>query len=31
MPENGVILRDGVEADHLDLDSGTEVQISVAE
>jgi len=31
MPENGAILRDGVEADHLDFDSGTEVQISVAE
>jgi NAD kinase len=31
MPENGVIFSDGVEADHLDFNSGTEVQITVAD
>jgi NAD kinase len=31
MPENGVIFSDGIEADRLDFNSGTEVQIGVAE
>ena len=31
MPENGVIFSDGIEADRLDFNSGTEVQIAVAE
>ena len=31
MPENGVIFSDGVEADRLDFNSGTEAQITVAE
>jgi NAD kinase len=31
MPENGVIFSDGIEADRLDFNSGTEVQITVAE
>ncbi len=31
MPENGVIFSDGIEADRLDFDSGTEARISVAE
>jgi NAD kinase len=30
MPENGVIFSDGIEADRLDFDSGTEARISVA-
>ena len=31
MPENGVIFSDGVEADRLDFNPGTEAQIGVAE
>jgi NAD kinase len=31
MPENGVIFSDGIEADRLDFNSGTEAQVSVAE
>lgn len=31
MPENGVIFSDGIEADRLDFNSGTEVQIRVAD
>ncbi len=31
MPENGVIFSDGIEADRLDFNSGTEAQITVAE
>jgi len=31
MPENGVIFSDGIEADRLDFNSGTEVQIAVAD
>jgi NAD kinase len=31
MPENGVIFSDGIEADRLDFNSGTEAQIMVAE
>jgi NAD kinase len=31
MPENGVIFSDGVEADRLDFNSGTEAQIALAE
>ncbi len=31
MPENGVIFSDGIEADRLDFNSGTEVQITLAE
>lgn len=31
MPENGVIFSDGIEADRLDFNSGTEVQIGVAD
>jgi NAD kinase len=31
MPENGVIFSDGIEADRLDFNSGTEAKISVAE
>jgi NAD kinase len=31
MPENGVIFSDGIEADRLDFNSGTEAQIAVAE
>jgi hypothetical protein len=31
MPENGVIFSDGIEADRLDFNSGTEAQIRVAE
>jgi hypothetical protein len=31
MPENGVIFSDGIEADRLDFNSGTEVQIAIAE
>jgi len=31
MPENGVIFSDGIEADRLDFNSGTEVQITVAQ
>ena len=31
MPENGVIFSDGIEADRLDFNSGTEVQIALAE
>jgi hypothetical protein len=31
MPENGVIFSDGIEADRLDFNSGTEVQITVAD
>jgi hypothetical protein len=31
MPENGVLFSDGVEAGRLDFNSGTEVQIGVAE
>jgi NAD kinase len=31
MPENGVIFSDGIEADRLDFNSGTEVRISLAE
>ncbi len=30
MPENGVIFSDGIEADHLDFNSGTEARIGVA-
>jgi hypothetical protein len=29
--ENGVIFSDGIEADYLEFNSGTEVQISVAD
>ena len=31
MPENGTIFSDGIEADHLDFNSGTEVAIKVAD
>jgi NAD kinase len=31
MPENGVIFSDGIETDRLDFNSGTEVQITVAD
>jgi hypothetical protein len=31
MPENGVIFSDGIEADRLDFNAGTEAQIGVAE
>ena len=31
MPENGVIFSDGIEADRLDFNSGTEVQVGLAE
>ncbi|WP_420964594.1 sugar kinase [Bradyrhizobium sp. B120] len=31
MPENGVIFSDGIEADRLDFNSGTEAQITVAD
>jgi len=31
MPENGVIFSDGIEADRLDFNSGTEAQITIAE
>jgi NAD kinase len=31
MPENGVIFSDGIEADRIDFNSGTEARISVAE
>src|SRR5579871_61115 len=31
MPENGVIFSDGIEADRLDFNAGTEAQITVAE
>jgi len=31
MPENGVIFSDGIEADRLDFNSGTEAEISVAD
>jgi hypothetical protein len=31
MPEDGVIFSDGIEADRLDFNSGTEAQIMVAE
>jgi NAD kinase len=31
MPENGVIFSDGIEADRLDFNSGTEVQVALAE
>jgi NAD kinase len=31
MPENGVIFSDGIEADRLEFNSGTEVQITVAD
>jgi hypothetical protein len=31
MPENGVIFSDGIEADRLEFNSGTEVKITVAE
>jgi len=31
MPENGVIFSDGIEADRLDFNSGTEAQITVAQ
>lgn len=31
MPENGVIFSDGIEADRLEFNSGTEAQIAVAE
>jgi hypothetical protein len=31
MPENGVIFSDGIEADRLDFNSGTEVQITIAD
>jgi NAD kinase len=31
MPENGVIFSDGIEADRLDFNSGTEAQVGVAE
>jgi NAD kinase len=31
MPENGVIFSDGIESDRLDFNSGTEVQITVAD
>jgi hypothetical protein len=30
MPENGVIFSDGIEADHLDFNSGTEARIGIA-
>jgi hypothetical protein len=30
MPEKGVIFRDGIEADRLDFNSGTEVRIALA-
>jgi hypothetical protein len=30
MPENGVIVSDGIEVDRLDFNSGTEVQITLA-
>ncbi|TJX03337.1 sugar kinase, partial [Neisseria gonorrhoeae] len=31
MPENGVIFSDGIEADHLDFNAGTEAVIGIAE
>ena len=31
MPENGVIFSDGIEADRLDFNAGTEVEIGIAE
>ena len=31
MPENGVIFSDGVEADRLEFNAGTEAQITLAE
>jgi hypothetical protein len=31
MPENGVIFSDGIEADYLEFNSGTEARITVAE
>jgi hypothetical protein len=31
MPENGVIFSDGIEADRLEFNSGTEARITVAE
>ena len=31
MPENGVIFSDGIEADRLDFNSGTEAEIALAE
>jgi hypothetical protein len=31
MPENGVIFSDGIEADRLDFNSGTEAIIGIAE
>ena len=31
MPENGVIFSDGIEADHLDFNSGMEALIAIAE
>lgn len=30
MPENGVVFSDGIEADHLDFNSGTEARIGIA-
>jgi hypothetical protein len=31
MPENGVIFSDGIEADYLEFNSGTQATITVAE
>ena len=31
MPENGVVFSDGIEADYLEFNSGTEAMIGVAE
>jgi hypothetical protein len=31
MPDNGVIFSDGIEADRVEFNSGTEAQITVAE
>ena len=31
MPENGVVFSDGIEADFLEFNSGTEARIGVAE
>ena len=31
MPENGVIFSDGIEADRLEFNSGTEAQVTVAD
>lgn len=31
MPENGVIFSDGIEADRLDFNSGTEATVTISE